>query len=179
MNQQKIPIHSEQQCSEIFGEPMQFPLQIGNDTFVVTYQDQRIIIDRRNWFLSHILQPTKANDEMDWEQSSMYNQPNQPAINHQQVIAQLLLELQARSNTTASLQPVQASEFMQGKRFCFHYDKQTDTQDLSYYQKREQKLVKHVHYFTEPLVKNMATNTDAVVQLMAGDEFSEISSYSL
>ena len=205
MNQQSILINSEQKSYEMFAEPvhckethvkskqivrfiflfsflhLQVPLVIGNETFIITWQDQRNIIDRRNWFLSRPpnATPTGIECPMGGDQTAM--------INYQSLLAQILHEL--RGNDAAfesNLPPGRNMDARQCKPFCFHYEKKTDTEDLPYYQNRDrlrasngERVVKHVHYYVESAVKSVGTNTFATDQPMETEEITDIEDLEL
>ncbi|XP_050079200.1 uncharacterized protein LOC126566231 [Anopheles maculipalpis] len=159
MNQQTIFVNSEQQCYEMFSEPVHFPLDIGNEQLIITMQDQRTIIDRRNWYLSR---PPNIMPSDAVPSSRREKEP----INLYSLIAQLW---QVLNGISAHLQiPAKSGQPMQlgpERPFCFHYEKQTDTEDLPYFQnydrlKHGEKVIRHVHYVVESAVKNRATNTE-------------------
>uniref|UniRef100_A0A182N6G1 C2H2-type domain-containing protein n=1 Tax=Anopheles dirus TaxID=7168 RepID=A0A182N6G1_9DIPT len=158
MNQQTIPVHSEQKCYEFYSEPVHSPLVIGNETFVVTMQDQRNIIDRRCWFLSRHPHAHAQPAAVDRDQAYIFLQS---------LMAQLSRELHAKGYVSQMHLPVQPVDLGQSNTYCFHYEKQTDTDDLPYYQNRNrhmqgEKVVKHVHYYVDAVVKSKATNTNTV-----------------
>uniref|UniRef100_A0A182LYN1 Uncharacterized protein n=1 Tax=Anopheles culicifacies TaxID=139723 RepID=A0A182LYN1_9DIPT len=157
----------------MFSEPVHFPLVIGNETLVLTVQDQRNIIDRRNWFLSRPPNPPQVATVPPLVEDNV-------PINLYPLIARILLELQAKD---AAFQlhsfPTQQMKCGQEQPFCFHYAKQTDTDDLPYYQNYDrlthgQKVVKHVHYFVESAVKSTSTNTDTSSVGMETEEITDI-----
>uniref|UniRef100_A0A182PF20 C2H2-type domain-containing protein n=1 Tax=Anopheles epiroticus TaxID=199890 RepID=A0A182PF20_9DIPT len=136
---------------------------IGNETFILTMQDQRNVIDRRNWYLSrqpnHHHLTTKADYPMAGDAS--------PINNFQSLLAQIFHEVQAKCNARPTQYPYDGNQYI--KPFCFHYEKQTDTEDLAYYQNRDrlakgERVIKHVHYYVESAVKSVATNTSATEQ---------------
>ncbi|XP_050088212.1 uncharacterized protein LOC126572718 [Anopheles aquasalis] len=137
-----IRFHSEQQTNELFSEPIHFPLVIGTEQFIVTQQDERIICDRRNWFLTK------------WQAAVAVPQTQAPTAvdGNQQVLCNEIRNINAQNNRKSCV-------------FCFHYDKQTTTDDLPYYQRLDElsrpevKIVKHVHFHVEPTTKNKAVNT--------------------
>ncbi|XP_052890755.1 uncharacterized protein LOC128298969 [Anopheles moucheti] len=167
MNHQTILVDSQQKCYEMCSEPVHFPLIIGNETFVLTMQDQRNIVDRRNWFLSRSSSALAA---------APLGGENGPT-NLYPLKGQILLELQA--NGAAFQMDTLPSQLIQGgqaKQFTFHYEKQTDTEDLSYYQnydrlKQGEMVIKHVHYYVESAVKSKATNTETTMET---DEITDI-----
>uniref|UniRef100_A0A182Q7C2 C2H2-type domain-containing protein n=1 Tax=Anopheles farauti TaxID=69004 RepID=A0A182Q7C2_9DIPT len=84
----------------------------------------------------------KCHKDVHWS-SVMKVELDQKYIFLQTLIAQLTRELHAQGYGL----PVQNSELGQRKGYFFHYDKQTDTNDLSYYQHRNrqgEQVMKHV-----------------------------------
>ncbi|KFB45416.1 hypothetical protein ZHAS_00013347 [Anopheles sinensis] len=147
---------------------------IGNETFVVTLQDQRNIVDRRNWFLSR-LDSTKLENGA----SQKLNPPLNASNDWQTFIVRLLQELSASAvSQTVPTASIQNGTLNQRGIYCFHYDKQTDTDDLPYYQNRDRlarvgTVVKHVHYYVECGTKSKATNTDDANQRMDCDPITD------
>ncbi|XP_058116078.1 uncharacterized protein LOC131284318 [Anopheles ziemanni] len=160
MPHQTIQIHSEQQQHEMFADPVHHPIVIGNETFVVTLQDQRNIVDRRNWFLSRIDSTQLGNGP-----SQKANSPLPAPFDLKTFVARLLQELSASAVPPTVPTSIQNATLKNRGVYCFHYDKQTDTDDLPYYQNRDRlarkgPVVKHVHYYVECGTKSKATNTD-------------------
>ncbi|XP_053660851.1 uncharacterized protein LOC128709852 [Anopheles marshallii] len=174
MNHQTILLNSEQNCSEMFSEPVHFPLVFGNETYVLTIQDQRNVIDRRSWFLSRSSKALSTN-------AVPLGGDNGP-INLNPLIAQILMELQANGAAyQMDTLPAQHIQRGQAKPFCFHYEKQTDTEDLSYYQnydrlKQGEMVIKHVHYYVESAMKSRATNTETTMET---EEITDIEDITL
>uniref|UniRef100_A0A1I8JUN9 Uncharacterized protein n=1 Tax=Anopheles funestus TaxID=62324 RepID=A0A1I8JUN9_ANOFN len=177
MNHQSILVNSEQKSYELFSEPVHFPLVIGNETLVVTMQDQRNIIDRRNWFL------TRCPNALSTDAVTLGT--DNDLLNLYPLLTRILLELQTK---TAGLQMYSASaqhiQRGQEKPFCFHYEKQTDTEDLPYFQnydrvKHGERVIKHVHYYVESAVKSKATNTDTTREQMETEEITDLEDLSM
>ncbi|XP_052565385.1 uncharacterized protein LOC128093269 [Culex pipiens pallens] len=140
------PIHSVQNTLELFADPVHFPITIGNDNFILTQQDQRNILDRRTWYLTHIpnqLQPPPQND-----------------------LPQLLQQL---VTILGQLQPGDGAQ--PSDPFWFHYEKQTSTEDLAYHLRRiglpmePTTLVKHVHFVVDRTSRDKGTGMVDVATL--------------
>uniref|UniRef100_A0A182JJG5 C2H2-type domain-containing protein n=1 Tax=Anopheles atroparvus TaxID=41427 RepID=A0A182JJG5_ANOAO len=176
MTHQTVQINSEQQCYEMFSEPIHYPLTIGNETFVISLQDQRQIVDRRNWFLSRI----ESSRLPQYQSQNADKAPSQHPlpVDMQALFVRLLQELQA--SVALQFAPLLAQNVNpnQKESYCFHYPKQTDTDDLPYYQHRDRlsqegRVVKHVHYYVECANKHKATNTEDSGQHMDCDPITD------
>lgn len=144
---------------ELVADPVQFPITVGNEHFLVIQQDRRNITDRRSWTVVPIL------SSLDNPLQQISNQCNQ--IPPSQLLQQLLSLVTIYCNQIIPnvRLPVHAST----EPFKFHYEKQTSTDDLEYFMRQncwntfghgEPQATKHVRFIVEPTFVDKCVNTD-------------------
>ncbi|EAT39118.1 AAEL009046-PA [Aedes aegypti] len=109
---------------ELVADPVYYPITIGNEQFFLVQQDRRSIIDRRTWTVIRILPPT------DTQPQPFSNQSNQNLFC--QLIQQILASLIFNPCLTSAIErPIAVTS----QPFKFHYERQTSTDDLCYFQR--------------------------------------------
>lgn len=143
---------------ELVADPVYFPIVIGNEYFFVMQQDRRSITDRRTWTVVRIFPPTE-------------NQPQPFAIQSNQIpLYQLIQQLLALVTfyPCPTTQTVERPIPVITQPFKFHYERQTSTDDLCYFQRmsalnsicHEPPVKRHVQFTAGPNFTDKAINTD-------------------
>ncbi|XP_055602538.1 uncharacterized protein LOC129751196 [Uranotaenia lowii] len=148
-----VPIHSVQNAIEQVADPVHTPITIGHEPFLLTQQDQRSILDRRSWFLSKL---PVSSPECIWHFLCQLN----PCL-LEQLIQWIMHQQFPQYPPVKSIENMPALNFPCEPRvvpYQFHYEKQTSTEDLPWYQRGNkclemigdqsvmERAIKHVHY---------------------------------
>ncbi|XP_055530138.1 uncharacterized protein LOC129721507 [Wyeomyia smithii] len=157
-----VPIYTLHNSFDLFADPIHTPITFGNEGFILTQQDQRNIVDRRTWYLSRpAYHPAPYSTALN---------PIQPPLVAQASLQELLFQL---INFLSMHHPAPTATPTQNQTlplFNFHYEKQTSTDDLAFYQRQhggpcfvEPKLppmVQRIQYIVSRSIRDAGVNTD-------------------